>query len=66
MWGYHGDHAPHGDTLRQLRRRAPLLLVAIDTPDRARRAFELADAWTGETGLVTSEAVHAADTVGAG
>jgi PII-like signaling protein len=61
VWGYHGDHAPHGDSLWQLRRRAPAMLVTIDTRERSRRAFELIDAWTAETGLVTSEPVHAAD-----
>jgi PII-like signaling protein len=61
VWGYHGDHDPHGDSLWQLRRRAPAMLVTVDTPERSRRAFELIDAWTAETGLVTSEPVHAAD-----
>jgi PII-like signaling protein len=64
VWGYHGDHAPHGDTMWQLRRRAPVVLVTIERPEHAGRAFELIDGWTGETGLVTSEPVHAADTVG--
>jgi PII-like signaling protein len=61
VWGYHGEHAPHGDTLWQLRRRAPVMLVAIGEPERAQRAFALIDAWTDATGLVTSEPVHAAD-----
>jgi PII-like signaling protein len=61
VWGYHGDHAPHGDSLWQLRRRAPAMLVSIDTPERSERAFALIDAWTDRAGLVTSEPVHAAD-----
>jgi PII-like signaling protein len=64
VWGYHGDHAPHGDTMWQLRRRAPVVLVTIERPEHAGRAFEVIDGWTDETGLVTSEPVHAADTVG--
>jgi PII-like signaling protein len=60
VWGYHGDHAPHGDTLWQLRRRAPALLVTIVEAEHAGRAFSLVDAWTDEAGLVTSEPVHAA------
>ena len=24
IWGYHGDHTPHGDTFWQLRRRVPV------------------------------------------
>jgi PII-like signaling protein len=59
IWGYHGDHAPHGDSFWQLRRRVPLLTVVVDTPDRTRRWFELVDALTSETGLVTSEMVPA-------
>jgi PII-like signaling protein len=59
IWGYHGDHAPHGDTFWQLRRRAPVLTVIVDTPDRVRRWFAVVDELTDETGLVTSELVPA-------
>lgn len=60
--GYHGDHAPHGDALWQLRRRAPVVTVIVDVPERARRWFELVDALTEQTGLVTSELVPALQT----
>jgi PII-like signaling protein len=56
-WGYHGDHEPHGDRLLALRRRVPLVAVVVDAPERAARWYELIDALTGETGLVTSELV---------
>jgi PII-like signaling protein len=56
-WGYHGDHAPHGDTLWQLRRRVPLVTVIVDTGPRVRRWFEIVDRHTARTGLVTSELV---------
>ena len=59
IWGYHGDHAPHGDVLWQLRRRVPVLTVTVDTPERIRRWFAVVDELTGETGLVTSEMVPA-------
>ena len=59
IWGYHGEHEPHGDRLLQLRRRVPVLLVTIDTPANARRWFEIIESATGETGLVTSEIVPA-------
>jgi PII-like signaling protein len=59
IWGYHGDHEPHGDSFWQLRRRVPIVTVVIDTPERCRRWFELIDALTRETGLVTSEMVPA-------
>lgn len=59
IWGYHGDHLPHGDSFWQLRRRVPVLSVIVDTPERARRWFEIVDRVTAETGLVTSETVPA-------
>jgi PII-like signaling protein len=59
VWGFHGDHEPHGDTLWQLRRRVPVAAVAVDTPERIARWYALVDALTDETGLVTSEQVPA-------
>jgi PII-like signaling protein len=60
IWGYHGDHPPHGDTLWQLRRRVGVLTVIVDTPERMRRWFEIVDELTAETGLVTGEIVRSA------
>jgi PII-like signaling protein len=34
VWGFHGDHAPHGDRLLQLRRHVPVVTIIVDTPDR--------------------------------
>jgi PII-like signaling protein len=59
FWGYHGDHAPHGDRFWSLRRHVPMVTVIIDRPERARRWFEVVDAMTEEAGLVTSEMVPA-------
>ena len=59
IWGYHGDHLPHGDTMWQLRRRVPVVTVVVDSPDRIARWFEVVDELTTETGLVTSEMVPA-------
>jgi PII-like signaling protein len=59
IWGYHGDHPPHGDSFWQLRRRVPVVSVIVDTPDRIRRWFTIVDELTRETGLVTSEMVPA-------
>ena len=64
--GYHGDHAPHGDTFWQLRRRAPVVTVVVDTPERIRRWFAIVDELTDETGLVTSELVPAFRATGPG
>ena len=66
IWGYHGDHAPHGDTLWQLRRRVPVVTVIVDTPERIRRWFAIVDELTDETGLVTSEQVPALRAAGPG
>jgi PII-like signaling protein len=59
IFGYHGEHRPHGDTFRQLRRRVPVVTIAIDTPERIRRWFAIVDELTDEAGLVTSEMVPA-------
>jgi PII-like signaling protein len=59
VWGFHGDHVPHGDTLWQLRRRVPVFVTVVDTPARSRRWFELADRLTDTDGLVLSERVPA-------
>jgi PII-like signaling protein len=58
-WGYHGDHAPHGDTALQLRRRVPIVTVLVDTPANVRRWWPIVDELTAHTGLVTSETVPA-------
>lgn len=59
MWGFHGEHAPHGDKLFQLRRHVPVLTITIDTPQRIAKSFEIIDELTKEHGLVTSEMVPA-------
>jgi PII-like signaling protein len=59
MWGFHGDHAPHGDRLLQAGRRVPAVTVVIDTAERIARAFAIIDELTSERGLVTSEIVPA-------
>jgi PII-like signaling protein len=59
IWGYHGDHEPHGDYFWRLRRRVPVVTVLVDEPSRIQRSFELIDELTAETGLVTSELVPA-------
>jgi PII-like signaling protein len=66
IWGYHGDHAPHGDRLWQLRRRVPIVTVIVDTPERIKRWFAIVDELTDETGLVTSEQVPALRATGPG
>lgn len=59
IWGFHGDHRPHGDRLVQLRRHVPAVTITVDTPERALRSFGIIDELTCEHGLVTSEMVPA-------
>ncbi len=59
IWGFHGDHAPHGDRLLQLRRHVPILTIIIDTPERVAESFRIVDELTDEAGFVTSELVPA-------
>ena len=66
MWGFHGDHPPHGDRLLQLGRRVPALTIVIDTPERIQTAFDIIDDLTAEHGLVTCETVPAMRPVGGG
>ena len=40
IWGFHGDHAPHGDRLLQLGRHVPTVTIVIDTPERIATAGE--------------------------
>lgn len=59
VWGFHGDHTPHGDKLFQLTRRMPVATIIIDTPERIERSFNIVDELTSEHGLVTCEMVPA-------
>ncbi|MGH3167746.1 MAG: DUF190 domain-containing protein, partial [Trebonia sp.] len=59
VWGFHGDHEPHGDKLLQLGRRVPAVTVVIDTPGRITTAFGIIDELTSEQGLVSCETVPA-------
>jgi PII-like signaling protein len=59
VWGFHGDHAPHGDRLLQLRRHVPVVTVVVDRPEAIERSFAVVDEVTRERGLVTSEMVPA-------
>jgi len=66
MWGFHGDHAPHGDRLLQLGRHVPAVTVVIDSAERIAAAFAVIDELTAENGLVTSELVPAMRPGGSG
>jgi PII-like signaling protein len=67
VWGFHGDHPPHGDRLLQLGRHVPAVTVVIDSPERTAAAFAVIDKLTRKSGLVTCEtvpAVHGAPAAG--
>jgi PII-like signaling protein len=66
VWGFHGDHAPHGDHLLQLGRRVPALTIVVDSPERIAAAFAVIDELTAAQGLVTSEWVPAIRPGGSG
>jgi PII-like signaling protein len=55
VWGYHGEREPHGDRLLSLRRRVPVVVEALDRPDRCRRWHEIALELAAGHGLVTLE-----------
>ena len=59
IWGFHGDHEPHGDKIFQLGRQVPVVTIVIDTPDNIAASFDIIDEITREQGLVTSEMVPA-------
>jgi PII-like signaling protein len=65
LWGFHGDHAPHGDHLLQIGRHVPAVTIVVDSPERIAAAFAIIDELTAEQGLVTSERVPAIRPAGA-
>ena len=64
IWGFHGDHAPHGDRLLQLGRHVPTVTIVIDTPERIATAYRVIDELTSERGLVTYETISRLDEAG--
>jgi PII-like signaling protein len=59
IWGFHGDHKPHGDKMIQLARQVPVTTIVVDSPERIAASFDIIDALTERHGLVTSELVPA-------
>lgn len=59
IWGYHGDHTPHGDRLLSLARHVPVATIIVERPSEISRLWPLVDEATRTTGLVTSELVPA-------
>ena len=59
IWGFHGDHEPHGDKLFQLTRHVPVVTIIVDRPDNIAASFDVINHLTPQQGLVTSEMVPA-------
>jgi PII-like signaling protein len=59
IWGYHGDHKPHGDKMIQLTRQVPVTTIVVDNPARIAASFDIIEGLTARHGLVTSELVPA-------
>ena len=57
IWGFHGDHAPHGGHFPRHGRHVPVVTTVIDVPERIGTAFDVIDALTPGRGLVTAETV---------
>jgi PII-like signaling protein len=57
VWGFHGEHAPHGGSALHLGHHVPAVTTVLDTPERIPAAFAIVDELTAERGLVTSETV---------
>lgn len=57
IWGYHGDHAPHGESPWALRRRTPVVTEIVVPAREAARWLTLIESFTADRGLVTLEPV---------
>lgn len=66
VWGFHGEHDPHGDRILQIGRHVPVVTVVVDTPEHIQRSFDVIDELTREHGLVTAERVPAMTSFTAG
>jgi PII-like signaling protein len=56
IWGFRGDREPHGDAFWALRRRVPVVVIVVDTPEHVARARDIA---ADAAGPVTVESVAA-------
>ena len=59
VWGFHGNHAPHGERFPHLARHIPVVTTAICKPESVSVAFGIVDALTSQRGLVTAETLQA-------
>jgi PII-like signaling protein len=64
-WGFHGEHAPHGDHFPWHGHHVPVVTTVIDRAERIGVAFDIIDELTPGRGLVTAETVLTPQPVGA-
>jgi PII-like signaling protein len=57
VWGFRGGGTPHGDRVLALRRDVPMVVEAVDAPDRGARWGELARSMAGEEDVVYSQPI---------
>jgi PII-like signaling protein len=57
VWGFSGEHAPHGASALRRGRHVPAVTIVIDAPDRIPAAFAIIDELTADRGLVTSQTI---------
>jgi PII-like signaling protein len=59
IWGFHADHAPHGDRFPGRGRHVPAITTVTGSPEQVTSAFDAVSALTTEHGLVTLQTVLA-------
>ena len=65
-WGFAAGSAPHGDSVRSLRRRTPVLTVAIDRLPQVDRAWPALRSLVAGHGVITREWVPAFEVIDRG
>ena len=60
VWGFRGGGEPHGDRVVALRRDVPLIVEAVDAPEKAEKWREIALELAREEGFVHSQPVSRA------
>jgi PII-like signaling protein len=63
VWGFRGDRAPRGDRALALRRDVPVIVEAVDSPERTEEWRELAVSLAGEDDVVHSERLRSVVTL---
>jgi PII-like signaling protein len=58
VWGFRGDGEPRGDRVLALRRDVPMVVEAVDVPERAARWLEEAGSIAGEEDVVYSQEIQ--------